>query len=164
MALEIEHKFLLANDDWRSEVKKSVFYKQGYLSSSPLSSVRVRISDSQAWLNIKSATIGSFRHEFEYEIPLADANSILDELCVKPLIEKTRYFIEQAPHLWEIDEFTGDNAGLIVAEIELTDIGEAFAKPSWLGKEITDDIRYYNNCLANNPYKNWRNYPAAEKT
>jgi adenylate cyclase len=164
MALEIEHKFLLVNDDWRSEVKKSVYYKQGYLSSSPLSSVRVRISENQAWLNIKSATIGSFRQEFEYEIPLADANSILDELCLKPLIEKTRHFIEHAPHLWEIDEFTGDNAGLIVAEIELTDIGEAFARPDWLGKEVTDDIRYYNNCLAKNPYKNWSNLPADEIT
>jgi adenylate cyclase len=156
MALEIEHKFLLANDDWRSEVKNSVRYKQGYLSSSPLSSVRVRISDNQAWLNIKSATIGSFRQEFEYEIPLADANSILDELCVKPLIEKTRYFIARAPHIWEIDEFSGDNAGLIVAEIELTNIGEAFVRPNWLGKEVTDDIRYYNNCLCKNPYKNWQ--------
>ena len=157
MALEIEHKFLLANDDWRNEVKKSVYYKQGYLSSSPLSSVRIRISDTQAWLNIKSATIGSYRQEFEYEIPLADANTILDELCLKPLIEKTRYFIEHDAHLWEIDEFTGENTGLIVAEIELTEIGEAFTRPHWLGKEVTYDSRYYNNCLTKNPYKNWQN-------
>lgn len=155
MALEIEHKFLLANDDWRGEVERSVFYRQGYLSGSPLSSVRVRISDTQAWLNIKSATIGTHRHEFEYEIPLADANTLLDELCHKPLVEKTRHFVTRGPHLWEIDEFTGDNQGLIVAEIELSQIGESFEKPAWLGLEVTDDLRYYNNNLSQKPFKDW---------
>lgn len=155
MALEIEHKFLLANDDWRGEVERSVFYRQGYLSGSPLSSVRVRISDTQAWLNIKSATIGTHRHEFEYEIPLADANTLLDELCHKPLVEKTRHFVTRGPHLWEIDEFTGDNQGLIVAEIELSQIGESFEKPAWLGQEVTDDLRYYNNNLSQKPFKDW---------
>jgi adenylate cyclase len=156
MALEIEHKFLLVNDDWRKEIKRSVHYKQGYLSSGPMSSVRVRISDTQAWLNIKSATIGTHRQEFEYEIPLTDANSILDELCFKPLIEKMRHFIHRDQHLWEIDEFVGDNAGLIVAEIELVQIGEFFAKPSWLGVEVTEDLRYYNNNLSKYPYKDWK--------
>lgn len=157
MAMEVEHKFLLADDAWRSEIKRSVHYKQGYLGSSAASSVRVRISDSQAWLNIKSATIGSHRQEFEYEIPLADANTILDELCFKPLIEKVRHFIYRDPYIWEIDEFMGENTGLIVAEIELEQIGESFAKPSWLGREVTDDIRYYNNNLTKNPFKNWIN-------
>ncbi|MEI8572374.1 CYTH domain-containing protein [Methylomonas sp. LW13] len=155
MALEVEHKFLLANDDWRGEIDHSVHYKQGYLSSSPLSSVRVRISDSQAWLNIKSATIGTHRQEFEYEIPLPDANSILDELCHKPLVEKTRHFVYRDRHVWEIDEFMGDNQGLIVAEIELSTVGEAFVKPDWVGMEVTDDIRYYNNNLCKYPFKDW---------
>ncbi|MGZ4999268.1 MAG: CYTH domain-containing protein [Methylomonas sp.] len=155
MALEVEHKFLLANEDWRQEIHHSVHYKQGYLSSSPMSSVRVRISDSHAWLNIKSATIGSYRQEFEYEIPLTDANVILDELCHKPLIEKMRHFVYRDPYVWEIDEFMGDNEGLIVAEIELSQIGESFEKPAWLGAEVTEDLRYYNNNLTRNPYKDW---------
>jgi len=145
----------LLNDDWRNEVDHSVHYKQGYLSSSPMSSVRVRISDRQAWLNIKSATIGTFRQEFEYEIPLTDANNILDDLCHKPLIEKIRYFVNRDRHIWEIDEFMGDNAGLIVAEIELSQIGESFAKPSWIGAEVTHDLRYYNNNLSKHPFINW---------
>ncbi|MDD1621071.1 MAG: CYTH domain-containing protein [Methylococcaceae bacterium] len=155
MALEVEHKFLLVSDAWRDEIKHSVHYKQGYLSSSPMSSVRVRISDSHAWLNIKSATIGCYRQEFEYEIPLADANAILDELCHKPLVEKIRHFVYRDQHVWEIDEFMGDNAGLIVAEIELSQIGESFEKPVWLGREVTDDLRYYNNNLTKNPFKDW---------
>ncbi|CAG1023386.1 Inorganic triphosphatase [Patescibacteria group bacterium] len=155
MATEIEHKFLLANDDWRGEVSHSVCYRQGYLSSQPTSSIRVRISDNQAWLNIKSATIGTHRQEFEYEIPKADADEILNHLCKKPLIEKTRYFVEHQGHTWEIDVFEGDNQGLIVAEIELSEVGENFAKPSWLGEEVTHDLRYYNNNLANTPYTSW---------
>ncbi|MGY6275997.1 CYTH domain-containing protein [Methylomonas sp. MgM2] len=156
MAIEVEHKFLLASDAWRKEVDHSVHYKQGYLGGSSLNSVRVRISDMHAWLNIKSATIGNHRHEFEYEIPLNDANTILDELCHKPLIEKMRHFVHFEGHVWEIDEFMGDNAGLIVAEVELSQIGESFAKPVWIGAEVTDDLRYYNNNLTKNPYKNWK--------
>lgn len=155
MALEVEHKFLLADDAWRAEIDHSIHYKQGYLSSSPMSSVRVRISDSHAWLNIKSATLGTHRQEFEYEIPLADANNILDDLCHKPLVEKVRHFVYRPPHVWEIDEFMGDNDGLIVAEIELSQIGESFAKPAWLGEEVTADLRYYNNNLSKHPYKEW---------
>ena len=155
MALEIEHKFLLANDDWRQEIHHSVYYKQGYLSNNPLTSVRVRISDNQAWINIKSATIGNHRHEFEYEIPLQDAQQLLDELCYQPLIEKTRHFVHRQTHIWEIDEFKGENQGLIVAEIELSALEEQFDKPDWLGLDVTDDLRYYNNNLCKNPYKNW---------
>lgn len=156
MGLEIEHKFLLKSDTWRQEINKSVYYKQGYLTSTEFNSVRIRISDSQAWLNIKSATIGSHRQEFEYEIPLQDAQTILDTLCHKPLIEKYRHFVAHAQHLWEIDEFLGENAGLIVAEIELSEIGEAFDKPAWAGEEVTEDLRYYNNQLSQNPFKNWK--------
>ncbi len=156
MAIEIEHKFLLANDDWRKHIDKSVSYCQGYLSSQATSSIRVRISDNQAWLNIKSATIGSQRHEYEYPIPLTDAQEILSNLCRKPLIEKVRHFVTHDGNLWEIDEFAGDNQGLIVAEIELSENGQSFAKPNWLGLEVTDDLRYYNNNLAIHPYSEWR--------
>ena len=158
MAVEIEHKFLLASNQWRELVSRSVIYKQGYLSSQPTSSIRVRISDKQAWLNIKSATIGTQRQEFEYEIPLSDAQEILDTLCAKPIIEKTRHFVIDGDHVWEIDEFYGDNAGLVVAEIELSAEGEVFSKPDWLGDEVTQVLRYYNNNLARNPYKNWRDH------
>lgn len=156
MALEIEHKFLLINDDWRQDIHESVYYKQGYLSNNPNSSVRVRISASQAWINIKSATIGNHRLEFEYEIPVEDAQQLLDELCYKPLIEKTRHLVNHGKHLWEIDEFMGDNQDLIVAEVELSALDETFAKPHWLGEDVTGDLRYYNNNLCQNPYKNWK--------
>lgn len=155
MAIEIEHKFLLASDAWREQVSHSVIYKQGYLSSQPTSSIRVRISDNQAWLNIKSATIGTQRLEYEYDIPLTDANELLEQLCRKPIIEKLRHFVTYDNKLWEIDEFFGDNAGLIVAEIELDNINENFTKPEWLGEEVTHDVHYYNNNLANYPYSMW---------
>lgn len=155
MAIEIEHKFLLANEDWRKHIDKSVSYSQGYLSSQPTSSIRVRISANLAWLNIKSATIGSQRHEYEYPIPLTDAQEILNNLCKKPLIEKVRHFVTHDGNLWEIDEFAGDNQGLIVAEIELSENGQSFAKPGWVGLEVTEDLRYYNNNLAVHPYSEW---------
>jgi adenylate cyclase len=155
MAIEIEHKFLLANDDWRGCVQQSVKYKQGYLSSQPTSSIRIRIADNQAWLNIKSATIGTQRLEFEYEIPLDDAEEIMECLCTKPLIEKTRHFVPNDGDLWEIDEFEGDNKGLIIAEIELLEVDKVFTKPPWLGAEVTHELRYYNNDLVNNPYNKW---------
>ncbi len=156
MAQEIEHKFLLANNQWRELVENSVVYRQGYLTSNQNSSIRVRVSDKQAWLNIKSAIIGTQRQEYGYEIPLTDANEILDTLCIKPIIEKMRHFIKQGKHTWEIDEFFGENDGLIVAEIELSEVGEAFEKPIWLGDEVTYDVRYYNNNLAVQPYSQWR--------
>jgi len=155
MSIEIEHKFLLANDTWRQQVQRSVVFRQGYLSSQATSSIRVRISDEKAWLNIKSATIGTQRHEYEYEIPLQDANEILDMLCRKPIIEKMRHYVHNDGNVWEIDEFYGENEGLIIAEIELSDINESFSRPEWVGDEVTNDIRYYNNNLAVYPYSNW---------
>jgi adenylate cyclase len=157
MALEIEHKFLLANEDWRRAVEHSEIFRQGYLSSQPTSSIRVRICEHRAWLNIKSATVGTHRLEYEYEIPVADAEEILVHLCKKPLIEKTRHYVRHGNDLWEIDEFEGANQGLIVAEIELDEIGQTFNKPAWLGAEVTGDLRYYNNNLALHPYSEWRN-------
>jgi adenylate cyclase len=156
MAIEIEHKFLLANDDWRKHIHHSADYRQGYLSSQASSSIRIRISHEKAWLNLKSATIGTHRLEYEYEIPLIDAHEIMDHLCRKPLIEKIRHFVINDGNTWEIDEFAGDNHGLIVAEIELAEIGQHFAKPDWLGVEVTHDLRYYNNNLALHPYVEWR--------
>ena len=155
MAIEIEHKFLLSNDSWRSNVNKSVIFKQGYLNSLPTSSIRIRISDDKAWLNIKSATIGNQRSEYEYEIPYKDALEIIDQLCKKPIIEKTRHYVLHKGNIWEIDEFHGDNQGLIVAEIELASQNSNFEHPEWIGIEVTEDLRYYNNNLANNPYNLW---------
>ncbi len=155
MAIEIEHKFLLVNENWRDAVFRSVKYRQGYLTNDANSSVRIRTSDSHAWINIKSATIGNQRHEYEYEIPFLDANEILDSLCRKPLIEKIRHFVNFGQHLWEIDEFKGENEGLVVAEIELSSVDEVFIKPDWLGNEVTDDLRYYNNNLTSMPFSTW---------
>ena len=156
MAIEIEHKFLLANSAWREQITRSVKYRQGYLNAQATSSIRIRISDDHAWLNIKSATIGAYRHEYEYEIPLPDANEIITTLCRKPIIEKTRHFVINDGNTWEIDEFDGDNQGLCVAEIELSETGQSFSKPPWLGEEVTHDLRYYNNHLAIHPYSKWR--------
>ncbi len=155
MAIEIEHKFLMAGNDWREHITRSVKYRQGYLSSQATSCIRVRISDECAWLNIKSATVGTHRHEYEYEIPLLDANEIINMLCRKPIIEKTRHFVTNDGNTWEIDEFDGDNQGLIIAEIELSEIGKTFSKPQWIGEEVTHDLRYYNNNLAIHPYSEW---------
>ncbi len=155
MAIEIEHKFLMAGNDWREHATRSVKYRQGYLSSQATSSIRVRISDECAWLNIKSATVGTHRHEYEYEIPLLDANEIINMLCRKPIIEKIRHFVTDDGNTWEIDEFEGDNQGLIIAEIVLSEIGKTFSKPHWIGDEVTSDLRYYNNNLAKHPYSEW---------
>ncbi len=156
MGKEIERKYLVGHDGWRKETSQGVRMRQGYLSNTNgFCSIRVRIQGDQALLNIKSATLGVSRLEFDYPIPVSDAEQILDHLCVRPLIEKTRYFLEHAGHVWEIDVFEGDNEGLIVAEIELEDPDEPFELPDWAGKEVSDDPRYYNVCLVNNPYKNW---------
>lgn len=155
MATEIEHKFLLRDDRWRSQVERSARLRQGYLISDARCSVRVRVAESQGFLNIKSGTLGIQRSEYEYPIPLAEAEEILDTLCAKPLLEKTRHYLKFDQHLWEIDEFAGENAGLIMAEVELSRIDEPFARPDWLGKDVSHDIRYYNSQLARHPYQTW---------
>jgi len=155
MAIEIEKKFLLRNDDWRQQADAGTAFKQGYLLGSDKASVRVRIEGEQANINIKSATLGITRQEFEYTIPLNDAEELLASLCEKPLIEKTRYHVTHDNHLWEIDVFEGDNAGLVVAEIELKAEDENFFKPDWLGNEVSDDHRYYNVCLVKHPFCDW---------
>ena len=162
MGIEIERKFLPVDDAWRAAAHKVVPMAQGYLndlamvdSGAMQTSVRVRIEGEAAFLNIKSREAGPSRQEFEYEIPLADARALL-VLCVGGKIDKHRHYVHHAGHLWEIDEFHGDNAGLVVAEIELGRVDEAFARPVWLGVEATHAQRYYNLALASRPYSQWR--------
>jgi len=155
MGIEIERKFLLKDDSWKEFANQGTAYSQGYLVGSEHASVRVRIQGERAYINIKSATIDITRQEFEYEIPLEEATEMLETLCEKPLISKTRYYLDIENHTWEIDVFDGDNKGLVVAEIELSDKDEAFTRPDWLGDEVSDDTRYYNVCLVKHPFKNW---------
>lgn len=155
MATEIERKFLLKNSGWKKSADDGMAYSQGYLVGSKKSSVRVRIQGDRAFLNIKSATIDITRQEFEYEIPFDEATEMLNTLCEKPLISKTRYHLKNEKHVWEIDVFSGDNDGLVVAEIELSDKDEFFEKPGWLGDEVSDDERYYNVNLGKHPFKEW---------
>lgn len=155
MGIEIERKFLLASDGWRSLVTRKQAMQQGYLAGEGgKASVRVRIEGDAANLNIKAAVTGSRRAEYHYDIPLAEARELLSNLCVG-VLEKTRNFVEQGDLTWEIDEFEGANAGLIVAEVELARVDQAFDKPVWLGREVTDDARYYNHHLALQPYSRW---------
>lgn len=154
MGHEIERKFLLASDEWRG-LASGTRYRQGYLSTAKDRSVRVRTIADKAYLTIKGATIGATRREFEYEIPLADGQAMLDELCLKPLIEKDRFKISHAGLIWEVDVFLGDNAGLAVAEVELEDEDQPLTKPDWVGREVTDDPRYYNANLIENPFRSW---------
>ena len=161
MAIEIERKFLIAGDDWRSAVHGSVAIAQGYIndqaamdSGAQRASVRVRIAGDDAFLNLKSRELGHTRQEFDYPIPLADGRALL-ALCVGGVIEKRRHYVNHAGHLWEVDEFFGDNAGLTVAEIELDSADEAFQRPIWAGSEVTDHLRYYNLALAARPYSQW---------
>lgn len=155
MAVEIEHKFLVRDERWRREVERSVRMRQGYLTSDARCSVRVRVAGEQGHLNVKSGTLGIQRSEYEYPIPLAEAEEMLDTLCEQPLLEKTRHFVRFGGHLWEIDEFEGDNTGLIVAEVELSRTDEPFDRPDWLGEDVSHDIRYYNSQLARHPYRTW---------
>jgi len=153
MAIEIERKFLVQGDAWRSA--PAVYYSQGYLSRDKERTVRVRIAGEAAFLTIKGITQGASRAEFEYPIPVADAHQLL-ALCEQPLIEKYRREVSFQGWLWEVDEFLGDNAGLVVAELELPDEEAVFAKPDWVAAEVTGDERYYNANLCCHPYKDWR--------
>ena len=157
MGTEIERKFLLASDQWRDLAAGSGrLIRQGYLSSVKERTVRVRTLGDEAWITVKGITRGASRAEFEYPIPLADANLMLDALCEKPLIEKTRHVVPQGDLKFEIDEFHGDNAGLIVAEVELESEAESIDRPAWLGAEVTDDPRYFNANLVSVPFSKWR--------
>ncbi|RPI78108.1 MAG: CYTH domain-containing protein [Desulfobacteraceae bacterium] len=153
MKTEIERKFLVKGFSWKTTGGKR--YCQGYISRNKQSTVRVRISDDKAFLAVKGAQTGITRLEYEYAIPKIDAEELLEHLCEKPLIEKIRYRVSFGGHVFEIDEFLGDNAGLIVAEIELESEDQDFPKPPWLGNEVTRDPRYYNVNLVQHPFKEW---------
>jgi adenylate cyclase len=155
MPIEIERKFRVRDDSWREQAGPGIPIRQGYLIGARAASVRVRIEGRQANLNIKGMTLGVRRQEFEYPIPLEDARIMLQTLCEKPIIEKTRYPVHYAGKEWEVDVFEGENAGLIIAEIELQDEHEPFERPPWLGEEVSEDPRYYNTCLVRHPYKDW---------
>ena len=151
---EIERKFLVSGEAWR-ETAEGTWYRQGFLSTEPERTVRVRVAGPRGSITVKGKSVGARRAEFEYEIPVADAERMLDTLCQRPLIEKVRYTLAVGPHTWEIDVFEGSNAGLLVAEIELSSEDEAFEKPEWVGDEVTDDPRYFNSNLVANPYGTW---------
>ena len=155
MGKEIEKKFLIVSDDWR-RLGKGEPYCQGYLNAEKGRTVRVRTINDRGILTIKGPSVGAARLEYEYDIPIEEAREMLAELCHKPLIEKTRYKIPFAGFTWEVDEFAGENKGLIFSEIELEYEGQKFEIPPWVGKEVTDDSRYYNANLINNPYSNWK--------
>jgi adenylate cyclase len=154
VSLEIERKFLVRDARWKA-LGPGALLRQGYLSSHPDRIVRVRIEGESAMLTIKGRTIGATRSEWEYPIPLEDANAFLNELCEKPIIEKIRYRILHEGMIWEVDEFLGDNAGLVVAEIELEAEDQAFSRPDWIGEEVTHDARYFNANLLRRPYTTW---------
>lgn len=154
MAHEVERKFLVTRTDWKTGAV-GVHVRQGYLSLLKERTVRVRTGGERATLTIKGLTVGVSRLEFEYDIPLPDANAMLDELCERPLIEKTRYRIASGRHTWEIDEFHGENEGLTIAEIELSSAVEPFDRPAWLGPEVSHDPRYFNVNLVQRPYRAW---------
>ena len=162
MAIEIERKFLVTGTAWRDAAHAVVPMAQGYLNDlaaldagGQKASVRVRIQGDCAFLNLKSSERGASRQEFEYPIPVEDARALL-ALCVGGVIDKRRHLVRYAGKLWEVDEFLGDNAGLVVAEIELDHAGEPVALPPWAGREVTDEVRYYNLALASHPFSAWR--------
>lgn len=161
MGVEIERKFLVVNDDWRG-LATGVVYRQGYLCPEPGRTVRVRIAGDAAFLTIKGQTNGISRLEYEYPLPLADAEELLRELCLQPVIDKKRYRIPFQGFVWEVDEFFGENAGLVVAEIELQDAEQEFARPDWVGLEVSGDRRYYNGSLARYPYSAWKDEAAVK--
>ena len=156
MAQEIERKFLVTGD-FKSSARKATRITQGYLSSVPERTVRVRVKGEKGFITIKGigSESGASRFEWEKEIPVAEVQELL-KICEPGVIDKTRYLVEAGPHTFEVDEFYGDNEGLTVAEVELASENETFERPAWLGQEVTGDVRYYNSMLMKNPYKNWK--------
>lgn len=155
MPQEIERKFLVKDSRYR-QLGHYLYIRQGFLSTERERVVRVRIHGKKAFLTIKGTAKGISRTEYEYKIPIADAKFMLDNLCIQPTIEKYRYNVNIEGFTWEIDEFTGENEGLIIAEIELKSDAQEFPKPEWVGEEVTSDVRYYNANLVKNPYKRWK--------
>jgi adenylate cyclase len=155
MGCEIERKFLVRQDGWRAAVESESRIVQGYLSADARLTLRVRQRDDQAFLTLKGATRGLSRAEFEYPIPLEDAQAMFAELVVSALIDKRRYLVRDVGQLWEVDVFAGENQGLVLAELELSHEDQPFARPDWLGDEVSDDPRYFNAYLARHPFCRW---------
>ena len=155
MAVEIERKFLVDPARWHPADARGVRYRQGYLSTDPERVVRVRTDGESGYLTVKGKTVGTVRPEFEYRIPIADAEFMLDRLCVRPLVEKVRFKEVVANRVWEIDVFEGDNAGLVVGEVELPAADATVELPPWVGAEVSSDPRYFNSNLALNPFSRW---------
>ncbi len=159
MAREIERKFLVKGEAWKQQAFDQKHYAQGYLNDihqpGSKSSIRVRIEGDKGMLNIKSLEIGLSRDEYEYEIPLADAEKMLHTLAVGPIVEKIRYFVQLGQHTWEVDEFLGDNKGLVVAEVEMDSEDQQVEMPEWIGQEVTHIPRYYNVSLSQTPFNQW---------
>lgn len=155
MALEIERKFMVKNELWRENVESQARIMQGYLANGDNATVRVRVKGNAAYLTIKGASAGISRSEYEYPIPVEDAEAMLQELALFPAIDKVRYNVRSGGHLWELDLFAGENEGLVMAEVELASEDEVFEIPEWAGEEVSSDPRYYNASLAQNPYKSW---------
>jgi len=156
--IEIEHKFLLKNDGWKATASEGIRYRQAYINTSKGSTVRIRIAGDKGYVTLKGSrggVKGISRSEFEYEVPLADAEAMMDELVDSAIIDKHRYFVEYEGKTWEIDVFAGDNEGLEVAEVELNSEDEEFAIPSWVGECVSEDRRYGNGNLAKMPFKGW---------
>jgi len=154
MAREIERKFLVTGDAWRGQ-GPGTRYRQGYLSTDAERTVRVRTAGGTGFITVKGLTEGTARPEYEYEIPLADADELLDHLCLRPLVEKTRYRIPAGDVVWEVDEFDGANRGLVVAEVELRTEDQVVPLPDWIGAEVSGDPRYYNANLVARPFSTW---------
>lgn len=152
MGQEIERKFLVRSDAWRAEADNGKRYRQGYLGRNP--TVRVRLEGDDGKLTIKGARRGAARPEYEYDIPAKDAEAMF-ALCTGSIVDKTRYRVLVSDHVWEVDVFHGDNDGLVVAEIELSEVGESFETPDWAGDDVTDEGRYYNVVLSQQPYRTW---------
>ena len=155
MAVEIERKYLVKNESWRASIEAQAHIMQGYLANDDNASVRVRVKGDAAYLTIKGATSGISRSEYEYQIPVEDAETMLRELAIFPAIDKVRYSVRSGKHLWDLDLFSGENEGLVMAEVELASEDEDFQMPDWAGEEVSGDTRYYNVNLASNPYKSW---------
>lgn len=155
MALEIERKYLVRPDAWRPPASGGTIHRQGYLSVDPARVVRVRRAGRRAWLTVKGPNRGIVRTEFEYPVPVADAEAMLDTLCVPPVIEKTRYRTRYRGRVWEVDVFAGANTGLMVAEVELESEGAELKLPPWVGAEVSGDPRYYVVNLVQHPFSEW---------
>ena len=155
MGIEIERKFRVASDGWRAQVSQKTLLRQGYIANTPRASVRVRLAGDIGWLSVKAMTRALARAEYEGVIPALEANDMLDRLCEGPLIEKWRHIVIYQGSEWEIDEFLGENAGLVIAELELSAEDAVFARPPWLGVEVTHDERYYNFRLSQKPFRHW---------